>query len=246
MSALTPLSITVIYDNNPYDKRLKTAWGFSALVEYGGEKILFDTGGDGATLLENMRILMIDPTHIDRVVLSHAHGDHTGGLSGLLDYGARPVVYLLPSFPETFKTQAASKTEVIEVMPGQPITEHMFTTGAMGRNIPEQALVIQTDQGLVVITGCAHPGIVEIVQQARDLFAGRVHLVLGGFHLRDKSTAEIKAILRDFRQLEVELAAPCHCTGEQAIAMFAAEYKENFIQVGVGRVIRFDEIAPKE
>jgi len=107
----------------------------------------------------------------------------------------------------------------------------------MGRSIPEQALVIRTGQGLVIITGCAHPGIVAIVEQAQEMFAEPIHLVLGGFHLGSKNIAEIDAIRRDFRRLGVAQVAPCHCTGERAISMFAAEYGDNFIQTGVGKLI---------
>jgi 7,8-dihydropterin-6-yl-methyl-4-(beta-D-ribofuranosyl)aminobenzene 5'-phosphate synthase len=241
MSATESLTITIVYDNNAYDGRLKTAWGFAALLAYHDQTLLFDTGGDGQTLVENMRILEIDPTQIESVLLSHAHGDHTGGLSTLLELGARPSVYLPPSFSASFKNQVGRRTEVIEVTPGLSITEGMFTTGEMGRSIPEQALIIQTDQGLVVITGCAHPGIVEIVEQAREMFDRPVRLVLGGFHLGGKSKAEIDAILTDFRRLQVEQVAPCHCTGDQAIAMFAAEYGQDFIQAGVGKTIVLSE-----
>ncbi len=235
------LTITIVYDNNAYDARLKLAWGFSALVKYRGHTLLFDTGGDGPTLIENMRILGIDPTQIGRVVLSHAHGDHTGGLNALLESGARPTVYLPASFSASFKDQLGRRTEVIEVTPGLLIAEGIFTTGEMGGSIREQSLVIQTDQGLVVVTGCAHPGIVEIVEQAKTLFDDPVRLVLGGFHLGSKSRAEIDAILIDFRRLGVEQVAPCHCTGDLAIAMFAAEYEEDFIRAGVGKVIVISE-----
>jgi 7,8-dihydropterin-6-yl-methyl-4-(beta-D-ribofuranosyl)aminobenzene 5'-phosphate synthase len=237
------LTITIVFDNNAYDQRLKSAWGFSALVEYHNHTLLFDTGGDGSTLMENMRILGIDPTQIGSVMLSHAHGDHTGGLGALLEYGARPVVYLPPSFPASFKRQVERFTPVVEVSPGQSIAEDLYTTGEIGRSIPEQALVIQTAQGLVIVTGCAHPGIVAIVVQARQMFDERVCLVLGGFHLGSKSKAEIDTILKNFRRLEVGRVAPCHCTGDQATAMFAAEYGEDFIQAGVGRVIRLDAAA---
>lgn len=162
---------------------------------------------------------------------------HTGALGGLLEYGARPTVYMPPSFSSVFKKQVSRKTEVIKVTPGLPIAAGLFTTGEMGRSIAEQALIIQTEQGLVIVTGCAHPGIVEIVEQAQTLLDGQVRLVLGGFHLGGKREAEIDAILTDFRRLEVEQVAPCHCTGDQAIAMFAAEYGEDFIQAGVGRRI---------
>jgi 7,8-dihydropterin-6-yl-methyl-4-(beta-D-ribofuranosyl)aminobenzene 5'-phosphate synthase len=234
------LTITIVYDNNVYDERLKSAWGFSALVAYRDHTLLFDTGADGPTLMENMRILGIDPTQIDSVVLSHAHSDHTGGLSALLEHGARPIVYLLPSFPVEFKKQAAKITEVVEVSPGLSIARGLFTTGEMGQSIPEQALVIETESGLVLVTGCAHLGIVTIVEQVREKFAEPVRLVLGGFHLGDKSKAEIDLILREFRRLGVQQVAPCHCTGDSAIAMFSAEYGGDFIQAGVGRVIRFD------
>jgi len=240
MPVTQSLTITVIYDNTLYDRRVNSAWGFSALVEYRDHILLFDTGGDGQMLMENMRILGIDPTQLESVVLSHAHGDHTGGLSTILQAGSRPVVYLLPSFPESFKRQVSNTTEVIEVMPSLSIAEGVFTTGEMGRNIPEQALVIQTDQGLVVITGCAHPGIIAILEQAREMCDEPVRLVLGGFHLGSKSKVEIVSILKDFRRIGVEQVAPCHCTGERAITMFAAEYGVDFIQAGVGRVVRLE------
>lgn len=240
-----PLSIKVVFDNNPYHPHMKTAWGFSALITYREETLLFDTGGDGAILLDNMRALEIDPLHINRIVLSHAHGDHTGGLSALLDTGTRPKVFLLPSFPDSFKNQVRARTEVVEVTPGLEVAETMFSTGEMGQEILEQALVIKTVAGLVIITGCAHPGIVKIVQQARSMFGETVHLVLGGFHLRNKSAAEIDAILTDFRRMEVQKIGPCHCTGEQAIARFAAEFGEDFLQIGVGSVLSLDGLSSK-
>ena len=129
------------------------------------------------------------------------------------------------------------KVEVIEVTPGLLIAENQYTTGEMGLSIHEQAMVIQTDQGLVIITGCAHPGIVEIIEQSGLMFDEKVRLVLGGFHLGSKSKAEIETILKDFRRLGVEQVAPCHCAGEGAITKFAEEYGENFIRAGVGKVI---------
>lgn len=232
-----PLTVTIIYDNYPSDPRLGSAWGFSALVEYHDHTLLFDTGGDGQLLMENMHVLGIDPTQIDSVILSHAHDDHTGGLTALLNTGIKPTVYLLPSFPSAFKQQIEQFTPVSEVSLSDVIAEGFWSTGVLGTAIPEQALVLQTGQGLVIITGCAHPGIVEILEQAQEMFPQPVHLILGGFHLGNKSEAEINAILSDFRRLGVVQVAPTHCTGELAISRFAAEYGDDFIQVGVGSVI---------
>jgi 7,8-dihydropterin-6-yl-methyl-4-(beta-D-ribofuranosyl)aminobenzene 5'-phosphate synthase len=239
------LTITIIYDNDLYDPRLSSAWGFSALVDYRDYILLFDTGGDGHMLMENMRILGIDPSRIDSVVLSHAHDDHTGGLPALLDTGVKPVVYLLTSFPLSIKRQIEKSTQFSEVSAGQSFVEGLWTTGEINGIPPEQALVIHTDPGLVVITGCAHPGIIKIIEQVKSLFAEQVHLVMGGFHLDSKSETEIDAILHDFRRLEVEQVAPCHCTGEYAITRFAEEYGTDFIQVGAGSVIRLEAVNSK-
>ena len=146
-------------------------------------------------------------------------------------------MYLLPSFADAYKRQVGQVTQVIEVTPGQVIADGILTTGEIGGNIPEQALVIRTGKGLAVITGCAHPGIVRIIERAMELTDDRVYLVVGGFHLGNKSKAEISAILADFQRLGVQKVAPCHCTGERAIAMFADEYGQAFIQVGVGTLI---------
>lgn len=231
------VSITIIYDNIQFDHRLRSAWGFSALIEYHGYSLLFDTGGDGQILLENMRLLGIDTTEIDSVVLSHAHDDHTGGLTTLLDTGVKPVVYLLESFPSSFKLEVEKRTQVEEVSAGQSIAEGIWTTGEMGTAIPEQALIIQTEQGLVVITGCAHPGIVAIVEHAQGALNQPIALVLGGFHLIEKNEVEIDSILGDFKRIGVGQVAPCHCTGEDAIARFAAEFGDNFIHIGAGSTI---------
>lgn len=235
------LIITILYDNIMNDQRLTTAWGFSALVEYRDHVLLFDTGGDGPILLENMRILGIDPNKIENIVISHAHGDHTGGLTTLLELGIQPTVYLPPSFPSELKKRIEQYTTAVDVSPGLSFAEGMFSTGELGRSIPEQALFIQTERGVVIITGCAHPGIVHIVEQTLTLSNEPVRLVLGGFHLSGKRDDEIRTILADFRRLGVEHAAPSHCTGERAIALFEEEYGEDFIESGVGMVFELSD-----
>jgi 7,8-dihydropterin-6-yl-methyl-4-(beta-D-ribofuranosyl)aminobenzene 5'-phosphate synthase len=238
------LRITILYDNTAYDPRLKAEWGFAALIEVGEETLLFDTGGDAPTLLGNMELLGIDPTSIETVVLSHIHGDHTGGLGALDQAGARPTVYVLPSFPDDFKGQLGVKAQVVEVEPGQQVAEAMYTTGEIaGVPVPEQALVIKTEDGLVIVTGCAHPGIVQMVRRAKEQFGGPIRLVVGGFHLLNKSDTAVNRVLSDLRGLGVEQVAPTHCTGERAIAMFAEEYGADYIEAGVGRVIVLESVA---
>lgn len=230
------MTITVVYDNNSYDPRLRTSWGFSCLLELDQTTLLFDTGGDGQVLLSNMSTLGLDPLHIDHIVLSHIHGDHTGGLAAILATGARPVVHVPRSFPESFKGQVRSLTQLREVSQPTMIVDGVYSTGELGSGIIEQSLVVQTSKGLVVITGCAHPGIVDIVTRAKELHEGEIYLVMGGFHLGGKSRSALIRIIDSLRELGVQKVAPCHCTGDQAISMFAEEWGSDFIANGVGRV----------
>jgi 7,8-dihydropterin-6-yl-methyl-4-(beta-D-ribofuranosyl)aminobenzene 5'-phosphate synthase len=228
--------LTVVYDNNSMSAGLRTAWGFACVIETGETKVLFDTGGEGALLLENMRRLGVDPADIDLVVLSHTHGDHTGGLSDFLHIHPRLPVYFPRSFPkslsEEIKSAGATPVPVssfAEIQPG------IFTLGEFRGTIPEQALAVQTPKGLVIVTGCAHPGIVTILSRAKKVFGEEpVHLVIGGFHLLRSSREEILEIVKGFREVGVQRVAPCHCAGDTARLIFSEAYGKNYLAIGVG------------
>jgi 7,8-dihydropterin-6-yl-methyl-4-(beta-D-ribofuranosyl)aminobenzene 5'-phosphate synthase len=230
-------TITIVYDNNPGggDERLETAWGFSCLVEGLDKTILFDTGGDSALLLRNMRTLGIHPRDVEVIVISHVHGDHVGGLAGFLEENPAVTVYLPQSFPESIRhaTREAG-AGIVEVDGPVEICEHVYSTGELGGGIREQSLAIETARGLVVITGCAHPGVVDIVRRAKELTGGEVHLVLGGFHLGGASETTIAGIAETLQQLGVRRVAPCHCSGDVARRLFGEAYGEDFVPAGVG------------
>jgi 7,8-dihydropterin-6-yl-methyl-4-(beta-D-ribofuranosyl)aminobenzene 5'-phosphate synthase len=80
------LKLTIVYDNEA-EEGLISGWGFSCYIKTEEENILFDTGGDGRALLHNLRMLDISSQEITKVILSHEHGDHTGGLFALLNTG---------------------------------------------------------------------------------------------------------------------------------------------------------------
>ena len=240
-TAIKNLNITVSYDNNPYKERLTTAWGFSCVIRGTEKTILFDSGGDGSILVTNLEKLGINPKEIDLVVLSHIHGDHVGGLPSFLEKNPEVVVYLPKSFPKGFKDKLKEYgAKIVEVQEPLKICEKVYSTGELGTWIKEESLIIHTEKGLIVITGCAHPGIVKIVNKAKDLFKNTVLLVMGGFHLGGESKGEIENIIFSFRKLGVNYIGPCHCSGDVARQLFKKEYGDNFTNVGVGKVINMD------
>src|SRR5205085_2796928 len=83
-AAQEPARVTILYDAFGKPSELKRGWGYSALVEYGGRRVLFDTGGDAQEFAYNVRALGVDLSKLDFVVLTHRHGDHTSGLSAVL------------------------------------------------------------------------------------------------------------------------------------------------------------------
>ena len=237
------LTIKVVYDNNPYKQELGTAWGFSAFIIGTEKNILFDTGGDGSLLLGNMKKLEIEPNSIDVVVLSHIHGDHTGGLASFLKKNHKTEIFLPESFPKKFKENVQKHgAKIVEVKQLLQICENVYSTGQIGRLIKEQALSIRTKAGLVIITGCAHPGIVKMIDAAKDLMKDDILLAMGGFHLEWATKGKIEKIISAFKQYGVRYVGPCHCTGEKARSLFEKHFGKNYIKIGVGKVITLADL----
>ncbi len=222
------MKITTVYDNEVYPDAsatgLKSEWGFSCLIEVSSERILFDTGGDGSILLHNMERLGIDPEAPGKVVLSHEHWDHAGGIPDLLDLNRDAEIYLLASFSESFKSKI--RNPVIEVHGPAEIYDRVHTTGELGSGIKEQSLVLDTKNGIVVVTGCAHPGIEAIMGRASEF--GEIYGIMGGFHG-----------FCDYPVLKgVEFLSPCHCT--QHLREIASSFPDAYQRNGVGRVFAFE------
>jgi 7,8-dihydropterin-6-yl-methyl-4-(beta-D-ribofuranosyl)aminobenzene 5'-phosphate synthase len=230
--------LTVVFNNIPFDTRLTTSWGFSCLIRGTEQTILFDTGGDGKVLLSNMNLLGIDPKSIDTVFLSHIHGDHTGGLEEFLKQNPNINVCLLESFPDSFQ-HAITKygARIKAVAHFTRLFDSVYSTGEMGDWIKEQALILATSNGLVIITGCAHPGVVSVVRQATERCNDNVYLVMGGFHLGGMTSAQIQGVIRGLKALGVKKVAPSHCTGERAINMLRDVRGEDFVEAGAGAII---------
>jgi 7,8-dihydropterin-6-yl-methyl-4-(beta-D-ribofuranosyl)aminobenzene 5'-phosphate synthase len=232
------LQLHVVFNNVPYQAGLKTGWGFACLIEGLDKTVLFDTGGNGDILLTNMQQLGLDPKEVDLVVLSHSHGDHTGGLDAFLAHNPDVTVYMPESFPAAFQHEVKRLGAVVEtVSKSQRLFDSVYTTGEMGRATREQALIVDTPQGLIVITGCAHPNVADMTERAKTYLGKNIYLLMGGFHLGGSSEAEIRTIIKRLKALGVKKVAPSHCTGDTAMRLFREAWTDDFIEGGLGAVI---------
>ena len=191
------MRITILYDNEAMDN-LESGWGFSCLIEHEGSIVLFDTGWDGGMLRRNMDKHSIPFDKIEHIVVSHNHWDHIGGLNEVLTPQA--TVYVPASFSVPLKEEIGMRAARVDVAGSVRITPSVFSLGELGKDIKEQSLGLVTGQGVVVVTGCAHPGLDHIMAAARPW--GTLRGVIGGFHGFDNI-----GILK-----EMSLIVPCHCT----------------------------------
>lgn len=198
------MRITILYDNYTLLEKARFDWGFSCLVQ-SEKSILFDTGSSGEDLLFNMELLRIDPGCIDFIVVSHDHWDHTGGLSAIFraNSGAELVVgkQIFGGLSPEIKNAGRQRLTagIAEICKG------VFTTGELrgshnGHNIFEQSLILNTSKGRVVVAGCSHSGVNEILKTASE--TGPVSGLIGGLHGFDEY--DLLANL--------DLIVPTHCT----------------------------------
>ncbi len=237
------MKITIIYDNRTMDQSLKGGFGFSCVIEWDHKKILFDTGGNEEAFFTNIKKLKIVLSTISHAVFSHKHWDHTTGFKKILGKLSKKTPLYLPSdFDETLEAEIPPHIIVHKVAEFTEIDQDVFSLVLLGRYccfkiVQEQALVLRTSKGLIVLTGCAHPGIDRIARNAQECLGEKIHLILGGFHLCHSFKHTCIKMVKAIRELKVEKVAPCHCAGETAIKLFEKEYRENFIPTGTGTVI---------
>ncbi|MDK2827093.1 MAG: 7,8-dihydropterin-6-yl-methyl-4-(beta-D-ribofuranosyl)aminobenzene 5-phosphate synthase [Methanolobus sp.] len=218
------MKITIVYDNNAQEG-LKCGWGFSCLIETGTNSILFDTGWDGHLLLENMEKLGIDPQVIDTLVLSHQHWDHIGGVTTFLNINPDVDVFVPSAFSPRLKKEITSRItkKLYGVSSSQKIYDKIYTTGELektGTGIKEQSLVLECESGNFVLTGCAHPGLLLILEAASSF--GKINGIIGGLH-DSQEYGSFK---------EMELIGAGHCTSHKDV--IRKMYPEKFQKIYAG------------
>jgi len=233
------MQIKLIAAGSSWWERFIRRWGVSFLIN---EDILFDAFGDPGVFLRSAAKYNIDLSKIRHIVISHDDWDHISGLWNVLERNKKVTVYICPNFSQETKARISScGVNVVEVRDFQEIIEGIYTTGEMqadseGRIIYEQALVLKRAEGLAIITGCAHPGIIKVVEKAKSRFSEKIYLLIGGMHLKDSSRKEIAEVVSKIKD-DVEKVAPMHCTGRYATRLMLEEFKDNFIRIKPGGIV---------
>lgn len=250
------LVLTILYDNKSLDDLIVADHGFSCLIESGGRACLFDAGRIADKFMVNVEKLGVDYSKIDQVFLSHIHDDHMGGLFEILAQCDKPTLYLPFTYPhlraEPLGEQADRDfdawlerlkplvAEIVRKKESVKVANRYYTTGMIEDETYEQALIVPTSKGLIIITGCAHPGILEIVMHAKALMNQEIYFVLGGFHLIRADSMQVKTIAQKLRKL-TKYIGPCHCTGEGAQAIFKDIFKEDYIEIRAGLKLKLGD-----
>lgn len=270
--------ITVLYDAFGKASTMKKDWGYAALVEYGGKRILFDTGNNPDILAQNAKAKGVDLRKLDLVVMSHRHGDHMGGLTYLLKVNSTVKIYATKEafgvygadLPSSFYRKDATLPHEQRYYDGTPPEVMRFGSAWPGANfqlvdknieiapdihlialvsdkpgtleVRELSLAINTPDGMVIVVGCSHPGIENIVEAATAINQ-RIHLIAGGFHLviaPDPDIERTVSALHD--RFKVEYVAPGHCTGEPAFSALKKAFGDHYIYAGLGTTLTATQV----
>ncbi len=274
------IRITTLSENTAGRGGFLGEWGLSILVETEDAKVLMDTG-NRFSLIHNGDILGIDFAGIDKIVLSHGHFDHTGGLRELLIRMNKPIEII--AHPDVWQSKYARRPGEKDLYIGIPyeqeelerlgadfrfsaqvvqVAKNIITTGEVPMKndfeevdaglyvkegaawnpdqfMDDQALIIKSSQGLVIILGCAHRGIINTLYHARQVTGIKdIHMVVGGAHLMNASEERLQKTIAALKELNVQKMGLCHCTDLYAAGVMAREFGDQFFFNKAGSIVQ--------
>ncbi len=220
-------TITIVFDNRCVKNDFLPGFGFSALIfnNFSQNYLLFDTGGNSNILIHNIRKVDVNISEIKKVVISHYHHDHAGGLEGI--YNLNPNIEILTPNDFTSYKRAFPKAKIHSISNLTEIEKYVFLSGKLGGEfMKEQALFLKTENDqFVILVGCAHPGLENFIIKAREKHD--IKAVIGGFHG-----------FRKFSHLEgIDTIGACHCT--QYVNEIKNRFPNQFKKVCVGDSLNF-------
>jgi len=231
------IHITIIYDNYQADQNLETDWGFACLVEYQGNKLLFDAGRKAELYKTNVSQLGIKPEAIPTLFISHEHGDHTAGIPWIIEVNPSVKCYLPSGYAEQLKASGSLPPNSKAIKKPSHLYGPFYSTGDDFVSFREQGLVIKTENGGVLLTGCGHPGAAAMINAAEKELGIEIHTVIGGLHLMRSSSEDLEHIANNLKEMGVRQICPTHCTGDNSIASLKASFGKGYISGGTGKEI---------
>lgn len=273
------IRITILSENTAGQPGLLAEWGLCLYIQDGETGVLMDTG-ESISAVQNAEKLGIDLNKIDKIVLSHGHSDHTGGLRSLLskikhevDIIAHPDIWTpkyarLKGKPDRYIGVPYLQRELESlgarfIFTSEPfeLTQRLMTTGEIPMQtdfekiepylrvktrdgwtpdalLDDLALIIKTEQGLVVVLGCAHRGMINTLYHARQVSGvKKIWMVLGGCHLKDATEEQIWQTISALNEIGVQKLGVSHCTGMRAAMLMSQTFGNNFVFNNAGSVI---------
>ncbi|NLC07616.1 MAG: MBL fold metallo-hydrolase [Syntrophomonadaceae bacterium] len=253
--------ISILVENTVQLPGLKAEHGWSVFIESSKGRILFDTG-QSPLLLANAKLLGLDLSAVDKIVISHGHYDHTGGLAEILQLNPVAQVYAHPDIfkPRFYRRPDGTAREI--GMPKEIINSKRFTlsresvalfpgcltTGEIPKSQPDltvkhffedragthpdlikddQALILESRKGLIVILGCCHSGLKATFDRVKALTGQTsIYMVIGGMHLNGASAELVKQTIRALREYSVQRIGLGHCTGAMGTFALQTEFPD--------------------
>ncbi|TFG26741.1 MAG: MBL fold metallo-hydrolase [Promethearchaeota archaeon] len=219
--------IKIIYENSTIEEGFLSGYGLSILIynHFTEDYVLFDTGSNGEILLNNIQQFDISPLEIKKVVISHNHKEHVGGLDALYEANKDIEIYI-PIENKILYQRKYSRANVIGVSEFLEIDSNIYSTGQLGTYLKEQALFLKTiDDEIIILVGCSHPGLDEITSMAKSI--APIKAIIGGFHN-----------LRNFTCLQnIKFIGACHCT--QYLDLVLERFPEQYNSMSVGKSLIF-------
>lgn len=232
------MKITLLNENSAgrQNHRLCLAeWGLSVFIEVNGVRILLDTGHTDV-YIQNAKKLNIDLNSVDFIVLSHNHWDHTGGLRFHEFKDKKKIVIhplILEKLPQDQSDKLKTDFDIITTVKPLEFSKDVFYLGEIPRNNnfekgewkgdsmgDDSAIAIKTDNGVFVISGCSHSGIVNICEYAKKVTGQKLLGAMGGFHLFEEDKTTIEKTIEYFKNEKPQYLFPMHCVDHVAMTQF--------------------------
>jgi len=275
--------LTILVDNVvPEKSEALGEHGFSAYLETGHGNFMFDTG-KGKTVVHNALVYKKDLKTINKIILSHSHGDHTGGLPEVLriqsrkplDVYAHPDIFLyrfrkkngeetyggipfVRGYLEKMGARFVFKKEYVEIEDGIFLTgevprETPFEGGDMGNRfairdgevtpeiiLDDQSMIINTEKGILIVLGCAHAGVINVINHAIEKSgAETIFAIVGGTHIGLSGDVQLQKSIEELKSYQIQHFIPSHCTGLDAITRMKQELHKIFQFSHVGLRLEF-------